>query len=123
VAVAGDLETVMGGLAAGACSMLAWELLRVGADDFLTLPDSAALEVMRLLSRGVAGDPTVVAGESGVAGLAGALGALQHPETAAALGLDTASRVLVFGTEGATDPKLYQEIVGRTPEAVAGSGG
>jgi hypothetical protein len=28
--------------------------------------------------------------------------------------------VLVFGTEGATDPMLYQKIVGRTPEAVVG---
>ncbi|MHA1153766.1 MAG: diaminopropionate ammonia-lyase [Alphaproteobacteria bacterium] len=122
VVVEGDLETVMGGLAAGACSMLAWELLWAGADDFLTLPDAAALEVMRLLSRGTAGDPTVVAGESAVAGLAGALGALQHPETAVALGLGPRSRVLVFGTEGATDPKLYQEIVGRTPEVVAAGG-
>jgi diaminopropionate ammonia-lyase len=87
VVVAGELETVMGGLAAGACSMLAWDLLWAGADDFLTLPDSAALEAMGLLSRGAAGDPPVVAGESAVAGLAGALGALQHPETAAALGL------------------------------------
>ncbi len=122
VVVEGDLETVMGGLAAGACSMLAWELLWAGADHFLTVPDAAALEVMRLLSRGIAGDPTVVAGESAVAGLAGMLGALQDPETAAALGLGPASRVLVFGTEGATDPRLYREIVGRTPEAVAEGG-
>ena len=35
------------------------------------------------------------------------------------LGLGAASRVLVFGTEGATDPKLYQVIVGRSAEAVA----
>ncbi len=123
VVVAGNLETVMGGLAAGACSMLAWDLLWAGADDFLTVPDPAALEVMRLLSRGVGGDRPVVAGESAVAGLAGALGALQDPDTAAALGLGPTSRVLVFGTEGATDPKLYQEIVGRTPEAVVEGGG
>ena len=123
IVIDGDLDTVMGGLAAGVCSMLAWELLWAGADDFLTVPDSAALEAMRLLSRGGAGDPPVVAGESAVAGLAGALGALAQTETAAALGLGPTSRVLVFGTEGATDPKLYHEIVGRTPEAVAGGDG
>jgi diaminopropionate ammonia-lyase len=123
VTVEGDLETAMGGLAAGECSMLAWDLLWAGADDFLTVTDPAALEVMRLLSRGIGGDPAVVAGESAVAGLAGALGALQHPETAAALGLGPSSRVLVFGTEGATDPTLYREIVGRTPEEVAAGGG
>ncbi len=122
VTVEGGLETVMGGLAAGACSMLAWEVLWAGAEDFLTVPDPAALEVMRLLSRGVAGDPNVVAGESAVAGLAGALGALQHPKIAGILGLGARSRILVFGTEGATDPKLYREIVGLAPEAVAGDG-
>ena len=31
-----------------------------------------------------------------------------------ALGLDADSRVLVFGSEGATDPELYQRIVGRS---------
>ncbi len=123
IAIQGDLNTVMGGLAAGECSMLAWDLLWAGADDFLTVSDPAALEVMRRLSQGSAGDPPVVAGESAVAGLAGALGALRQTETAAALGLGPGSRVLVFGTEGATDPKLYREIVGRTPEAVIGSGG
>jgi diaminopropionate ammonia-lyase len=29
------------------------------------------------------------------------------------------SRILVFGTEGATDPDLYTRLVGRTPEQVA----
>jgi phosphatidate phosphatase APP1 len=29
----------------------------------------------------------------------------------------------VIGTEGATDPELYREIVGRTPEQVAAGGG
>ena len=86
-------------------------------------PDPAALDVMRLLSRGTASDPNLAAGESAVAGLAGALGTLQHPEIAATLGLGATSRVLVFGTEGATDPKLYRESVGRTPEAVAGGSG
>jgi diaminopropionate ammonia-lyase len=35
-----------------------------------------------------------------------------------ALTLDESSRVLVFGTEGATDPAIYRSIVGRAPEDV-----
>ena len=31
----------------------------------------------------------------------------------ARIGLDGDSRVLLFGTEGATDPEVYREIVGR----------
>jgi diaminopropionate ammonia-lyase len=36
----------------------------------------------------------------------------------AALGLDASSRVLLFGTEGATDPALYEELVGESAERV-----
>jgi diaminopropionate ammonia-lyase len=34
------------------------------------------------------------------------------------MGLGSRARVLVINTEGATDPTLYEGIVGRTPEAV-----
>ncbi len=118
VAVTGDLDTVMGGLAAGEVSPVAWSLLSVGADAFLTAPDDAALQLMRLLAGGVAGDPPIVAGESAVAGLAGLLGALDDPALAGGLGLGPGSRVLVIGSEGATDPVLYEQIVGRAAEQV-----
>ncbi len=96
-------------------------MLWAGADAFLTIPDRAALDLMRLLAAGARGDAPIVAGESAVAGLAGALGALQDPALAEALGLGTDSRILVFGTEGATDPELYEKIVGRAPGDVAGA--
>ena len=73
---------------------------------------------MRLLADGVAGDPPLVAGESAVAGLAGALAAAGDPALAAALDLGPESRILVFGTEGDSDPELYRSIVGRSAEAV-----
>ena len=118
VVVAGDLDTVMGGLAAGEVSPVAWELLWAGTHAFLTVPDETAAALMRLLAEGVGGDPPIVAGESAVAGLAGLLGALDDPTLADYLGLGPDARVLVFGSEGATDPELYQEIVGRTAEQV-----
>ena len=37
----------------------------------------------------------------------------QDPAARTQLGLDSASRVLLFGTEGDTDPDIYREIVGR----------
>ena len=73
---------------------------------------------MRRLAGGSGGDRPLVAGESAVAGLAGALAALADPDKAAALGLGPGGRVLVFGTEGATDPELYARIVGRPAEEV-----
>ena len=60
----------------------------------------------------------VVGGESGVAGLAGLRIAATDRAMRAALGLDASSRVLLFGTEGATDPALYEELVGESAERV-----
>ena len=39
----------------------------------------------------------------------------------ATLKLGPDSRVLVFGTEGATDPVLWERLVGRPPSAVEGN--
>jgi diaminopropionate ammonia-lyase len=116
--VPGDLDTIMAGLACGETSILAWEILDEGADDFATVTDESARLLMRELSRGVDGDPPLVAGESAVAGLSAVVAALDRPEAAAALGLGPDSRILLFGSEGDTDPALYREIVGKTAKEV-----
>jgi diaminopropionate ammonia-lyase len=103
--VSGTLDTVMAGLAAGEVSLLAWVILEAGADAFMTVSDQPVSELMQLLARGVGGDPPLEAGESAVAGLIGCSMARE------ALGLGADSRVLVFGTEGATDPELYQRLI------------
>jgi diaminopropionate ammonia-lyase len=119
--IGGTLDTMMAGLACGETSILAWEILEEGAADFLTVTDEAAFACMRLLAQGTNGDPRVVAGESAVAGLAGLLCAMARPTLATALGLDNRSRVLLFGSEGDTDPALYERIVGRPVAAVRSS--
>ncbi len=116
----GDIETVMAGLSCGEPSLLAWEILEPGTDDFMTVPDEAAVDVMGLMAHGSDGDPCVVCGESAGAGLAGMLAAMAEPALAGALGLGPDSRVLVFGTEGDTDPDLYRRLVGRSGDEVRG---
>ncbi len=106
-AVGGDLDTLMAGLACGEPSPLAWQELGRAAFAFMAVPDAAAVACMRLLA--AAG---IVAGESGVAGLAGLLLAAADPRARAQLGLTADSHVLLFSTEGATDPALYQQLVG-----------
>ena len=105
--VSGDLDTLMAGLACGEPSLLAWQELDRGAAAFMAIPDDAAVATMRLLA-----NADVVAGESGVAGLAGCLLAAADPAARETLGLGKESRVLVFSTEGATDPELYARLVG-----------
>lgn len=110
--------TVMAMLECYQPSLVAFRILQRVADGFMTVEEDIARDVMRRLASPVAGDPAVVAGESGGAGLAGLITVLHDPELAARVGLGPQARVLVVNTEGATDPTLYQQIVGRSPEAV-----
>ncbi len=112
-AITGALDTVMTCLAAGEPSLLAWRILERGADAFMTIADAAALDGMARLAAGGDGDPPLVAGESGVGGVAGLLAAALDEGAREDLGLDAASRVLVIGSEGDTDPEAYRRIVGR----------
>jgi diaminopropionate ammonia-lyase len=109
-----DKETMMAGLSCGEVSLVAWPVLEQRASDFLTVPDSVVAPTMRLLLDAPYGDPAVVAGESAIAGLAGFIAARNKSDLCGILGLDEESRVLVFGTEGATDPDLYRAITGRS---------
>jgi diaminopropionate ammonia-lyase len=111
----GDLETVMQGLACGEVSAPAWDIVRQAATAFLTIDDRRAVEAMRLLASGAEYDPRLIAGETGGAGLAGLLAVADDAGARAALGLDRDSRVLLVGTETATDPKRYAELVGHPP--------
>ena len=116
VVVHGDLETVMAGLACGEVSELAWEILRAGTDVALAIGDDWALEAVRALAKPREGDPVVVAGETGGAGLAALLALRDRPDLRAQLGLDASSRVLLLGSEGDTDPEIYRRIVGKSAE-------
>jgi diaminopropionate ammonia-lyase len=112
-------QTVMAMLECYDPSPVAWRILSRVADAFMTVEDDDAIAAMNRLARPSAGDPPVVAGESGGAGLAGLVRALDDPAAREALGLNGKSRVFVINTEGATDPKRYAELVGMAPADVA----
>ena len=104
-------ETLMAGLSCGEPSELAWQILAEEATDFLTIPESLVAPVVRLLARPEEGDPAIEAGESGIAGLAALIAARQDEALSAKLGLDTESRVLLIGSEGVTDPAIFNMIM------------
>jgi diaminopropionate ammonia-lyase len=105
----GDLRTVMDGLAVGTPSTLGWTLLDRGAFAFLAIPDAPAIEAMQAAHRG---QPSLRIGETGIAGLAGALVATEDDRMRRALGIDASSRVIAVACEGPTDPDLFQRLIG-----------
>jgi diaminopropionate ammonia-lyase len=118
VVVGGALDTVMAGLACGEVSELAWEILHHGANAAVAIDDAYALEAMRALAFAATGDPPIVAGETGGSGLAALLAAADDPSIRDTLALDARSRVLLLGSEGDTDARIYLEVIGRTAEEV-----
>ncbi len=112
--VTGDMDTIMAGLACGEPCSIGWNVLHDYADNFISCPDYAAAQGMRILGNPAAGDTKVVSGESGAAAFGCVAEIMRNPELAELkekLKLDENSRVLFFSTEGDTDKENYKAIV------------
>lgn len=112
--VDGDMPTIMAGLACGEPNTISWDILKNHVSVFTSCPDWVSARGMRLLAAPVKGDPQVTSGESGAVGM-GLLSAVMEQEEyrdlRELLKLDKNSKVLLFSTEGDTDPQRYKEIV------------
>lgn len=112
--VTGDMDTIMAGLACGEPCSIGWNVLRDYADNFISCPDYAAAQGMRLLGNPEAGDTKVISGESGASAFGCVAEIMRDPalaELRKKLKLDENSRVLFFSTEGDTDKENYKSIV------------
>lgn len=114
VTLEGPLDTMMLGLACREPSPLAWSILRPGAHSFLAISDAASADTMRRLALG-GDDPSIAAGESGAASMAGLRCMAAAKNARELLRLDSDSVAVVIATEGATDPVVYERIVGHPP--------
>ena len=94
----GKTDSIMAGLNCGIPSLVAWPLIRRTASHYVVIDDSWAEEAMRILA-----EEGIVAGESGAAGLGGAL--------SGALPLSPGSKLLILNTESDTDPERYAQIL------------
>jgi diaminopropionate ammonia-lyase len=114
VQLKGELPTIMAGLRCGQVSMIAWPVLSSGVDACVAIDDELAERAMKLLASPAGQDAQVMAGESGACGLAALLAIMQDEELASvreAARLGPTSRVLIFNTEGVTDPELYDRVI------------
>ena len=109
VEVPGPHHSMMVGLTCGNASLIAFPVLRQGLDYAVAIGDDRAATAMRLLHA-----EGVVAGETGAASLAGALGVLELGG-GPLVGFDSNATVLCIVTEGATDPNNFELIVGHAP--------
>jgi diaminopropionate ammonia-lyase len=100
VQVAGDLETRMIGLACGRPSLPAWNILAQAAFAAMAVEDGDACLVQESLAHGCGDDPPLLAGDTGIAGVAGLCVAASHSHSRERLGLSASSRILLVNSEG-----------------------
>ncbi|ROV59794.1 diaminopropionate ammonia-lyase [Vibrio ponticus] len=112
--VTGDLTSIMAGLACGEPNPVTWPILRDCSDACVSADDSIAALGMRILGNPLKGDQAVISGESGAITM-GILYRLMTTDEGKAfaeqLGLGADSTVMIFSTEGDTNPTRYRDIV------------
>ncbi len=112
--VNGDMDTIMAGLACGEPNITSWDILKNHAACFLAAEDIVAARGMRMLNAPLKGDVQVTSGESGAAPF-GALATImkfeEYRTLREELGLGRESKVLLFSTEGDTDPDRWKNII------------
>lgn len=112
--VTGDLNTIMAGLACGEPCSIGWDIMKQYADYFVSIPDYAAAQGMRILSSPIKDDTRIVSGESGAAGFGFAMELLRNERLADLkneMGINEDSVILCISTEGDTDQENYRKIV------------
>lgn len=117
--VDGEMQTIMAGLACGEPNYIAWDILRNHAKIFVSCPDWVAANGMRMLAAPIKGDPQVISGESGAVTMGLVAAVLKDPQYAQlrdGIGLNADSKVLLFSTEGDTDPERNKAIVWEAQE-------
>lgn len=111
VSVAGELNTIMAGLACGEINPLAWDILKNYSEFCLSCRDEVAALGMRLWGNPLGDDEKITAGESGAIG-GGVVGLLEkYHNLKTDLKLNRDSVLLFFNTEGDTFPERYRDIV------------
>ena len=112
--VGGDMDSIMAGLCCGEPNITSWDILKNHVNCFISAEDEITRLGMRILAAPLKGDTQVISGESGAV----TLGVLYHIMTnencndlRKELQLDNNSKVLLFSTEGNTDPERYENIV------------
>lgn len=114
VRIDGDLATIMAGLSCGEPSHMGWEILKSGASAFLKCSDEVARRGMKVLGNPLAGDPSIISGESGAVTLGAVFEIMTDKDNRKIrkdIDLNSDARVLLFSTEGDTDPYVYRDIV------------
>ena len=101
-----SFNTIMAGLNCGIPSKNAWEIIKNGCDAVIKISDEQTKKAMKQFYNPIGNDLKIISGESGAAALGGLINDLKKH-----LNLNQDSKILLFNTEGDTDPDSFKKIV------------
>jgi diaminopropionate ammonia-lyase len=110
----GNFDTIMAGLNCGIPSLSAWEIIKNGTDISLKVKDEYAERAIRELYYPLENDESIIAGESGVGGLAGFMALMTESNAKnirETLEITEKTSILFYNTEGATDFDSFNRII------------
>ena len=81
-------------------------------DNIISISDNAAKQTMKFLYDGIADGKRIFSGESGCSSLAALLAVKDDSKSLNVLNINEKSRILLIGTEGATDKEVFSSITG-----------
>ena len=109
-----SFNTIMAGLNCGIPSKNAWEIIKNGCDAVIKISDEQTKKAMKQFYNPIGNDLKIISGESGAAALGGLIKVLdfeQPNDLKKHLNLNQDSKILLFNTEGDTDPDSFKKIV------------
>jgi diaminopropionate ammonia-lyase len=107
-------KTIMAGLNCGIPSLNAWDIIKSGTDISMKVKDEFAEQAIRALYYPNGDDKRIIAGESGVGGLAGFIALMTTDDMhllKEKLAITSSTNILFYSTEGATDLKNFNTII------------
>ena len=111
VTIEGHNQTSLAGLNSGTPNPQVMPILQEWAEFYLRCQDEVTFRAMRRLAHPGPHETAVISGESGASGMGAFLAVMDNPDYRKAMGFDENSVVLLFSTEGDTDPGHYKEVV------------
>ena len=114
--VSDECHTIMAGLNCGTPCKTVWPILRDCSGFYCACKDCITEAGMRAYASPLAGEiSTVVSGESGAVTYGLLLEILQSQELRQLFRIDSNSVILLFNTEGDTDPEDYARVIAEKP--------
>lgn len=111
VSIEGHTPTSMAGLNCGTPNPQIMPVLQEWAEFYIRCQDEVTFRAMRRLAQPGPGETAVVSGESGASGMGAFLAVMGSANARAKMGFDKDSVVLLFSTEGDTDPDHYRQVI------------